>query len=119
MLKSRETYEIMTPESIGLQRNPEDAGGHTHTHTHAHRRAHTRHEDTAPRAHIRLLYRSCSLPRTSDAAKEVYSMCVCVCMCARVAGIVLGKHSGRNALSSRLKSMGYDLAQEELDEVFK
>lgn len=27
MLKSRETYEIMTPESIGLQRKPEDAGG--------------------------------------------------------------------------------------------
>ena len=26
MLKSRETYEIMTPESIGLQRKPEDAG---------------------------------------------------------------------------------------------
>lgn len=26
MLKSRQTYEIMTPESIGLQRNPEDAG---------------------------------------------------------------------------------------------
>lgn len=26
MLKSRETYEIMTPESIGLQRNPDDAG---------------------------------------------------------------------------------------------
>lgn len=27
MLKSRETYEIMTPESIGLQRSPDDAGG--------------------------------------------------------------------------------------------
>jgi 2-isopropylmalate synthase len=26
MLKHRETYEIMTPETIGLQRNPEDAG---------------------------------------------------------------------------------------------
>ncbi|MEW5308007.1 MAG: hypothetical protein WDW36_010370 [Sanguina aurantia] len=26
MLKSRETYEIMTPESIGLQRSPDDAG---------------------------------------------------------------------------------------------
>jgi hypothetical protein len=26
MLKNRETYEIMTPETIGLQRNPEDAG---------------------------------------------------------------------------------------------
>jgi len=26
VLWSRETYEIMTPETIGLQRNPEDAG---------------------------------------------------------------------------------------------
>ena len=26
MLKSRETYEIMTPESIGLARSPDDAG---------------------------------------------------------------------------------------------
>lgn len=59
MLKSRETYEIMTPESIGLQRSPDDAG------------------------------------------------------------IVLGKHSGRNALNTRLKSMGYDLSSEELDDVFK
>ncbi|KAJ9505503.1 hypothetical protein QJQ45_023787, partial [Haematococcus lacustris] len=59
MLKNRETYEIMTPESIGLQRNPEDAG------------------------------------------------------------IVLGKHSGRNALNSRLLSLGYELKQDELDELFK
>eukprot|EP00775_Hariotina_reticulata_P011414 gene11414-11561_t len=27
MLKNRETYEIMTPETIGLNRNPDDAGG--------------------------------------------------------------------------------------------
>ncbi|GAX77806.1 hypothetical protein CEUSTIGMA_g5249.t1 [Chlamydomonas eustigma] len=59
MLKNRNTYEIMTPESIGLSRNPEDAG------------------------------------------------------------IVLGKLSGRNALGSRLKSLGYDLSGEELDDVFK
>lgn len=26
MLKNRGTYEIMTPESIGLQRAPDDAG---------------------------------------------------------------------------------------------
>jgi hypothetical protein len=26
MLKSRDTYEIMTPESIGLHRSPDDAG---------------------------------------------------------------------------------------------
>jgi isopropylmalate/homocitrate/citramalate synthase len=26
MLKSRDTYEIMTPESVGLSRNPDDAG---------------------------------------------------------------------------------------------
>jgi 2-isopropylmalate synthase len=59
MLKSRETYEIMTPESIGLQRNPEDAG------------------------------------------------------------IVMGKHSGRNALNTRLKQLGFDLAAAELDDVFR
>lgn len=59
MLKSRETYEIMTPESIGLQRNPDDAG------------------------------------------------------------IMMGKHSGRNALGSRLKALGYELAGPELDDVFK
>ncbi len=34
-------------------------------------------------------------------------------------GIVLGKHSGRNALSSRLRSLGYELSQSELDDVFK
>eukprot|EP00199_Chlamydomonas_sp_CCMP681_P000381 CAMPEP_0119102884 /NCGR_PEP_ID=MMETSP1180-20130426/1484_1 /TAXON_ID=3052 ORGANISM="Chlamydomonas cf sp, Strain CCMP681" /NCGR_SAMPLE_ID=MMETSP1180 /ASSEMBLY_ACC=CAM_ASM_000741 /LENGTH=597 /DNA_ID=CAMNT_0007087261 /DNA_START=19 /DNA_END=1812 /DNA_ORIENTATION=+ len=59
MLKNRETYEIMTPESIGLQRNPDDAG------------------------------------------------------------LVLGKLSGRSALTSKLKSMGYDLSVPELDDVFK
>ncbi|KAI8468616.1 MAG: 2-isopropylmalate synthase [Monoraphidium minutum] len=59
MLKSRETYEIMTPESIGLQRNPEDAG------------------------------------------------------------IVMGKHSGRNALTTRLKQLGFDLSQGEVDDVFR
>lgn len=59
MLKSRETYEIMTPESIGLQRNPEDAG------------------------------------------------------------IVMGKHSGRNALSTRLKQLGFELTTGEVDDVFR
>ena len=58
MLKNRETYEIMTPESIGLPRGQDDAG------------------------------------------------------------IVLGKHSGRNALSSRLRTLGYDLSNEELDDIF-
>ncbi|KAG2492725.1 hypothetical protein HYH03_009137 [Edaphochlamys debaryana] len=59
MLKNRETYEIMTPESIGLPRQEQDRG------------------------------------------------------------IVLGKHSGRNALNSRLRSLGYELSQSELDDVFK
>ncbi|GLC41026.1 2-isopropylmalate synthase 1, chloroplastic [Pleodorina starrii] len=59
MLKNRETYEIMTPESIGLPRQEQDRG------------------------------------------------------------IVLGKHSGRNALSSRIRSLGYDLSSSELDDVFK
>ena len=33
--------------------------------------------------------------------------------------LVLGKHSGRHALRSRLKEMGYDLSDEELKLVFK
>jgi len=33
--------------------------------------------------------------------------------------LVLGKHSGRHALRSRLKEMGYDLSDEELNLVFK
>ncbi len=32
---------------------------------------------------------------------------------------MLGKHSGRNALSSKLKALGYELKQQELDDVFK
>lgn len=57
MLKNRETYEIMTPETIGLQR-------------------------------------------------------------ADGVGLTFGKHSGRHALSSRLKELGYNLVKEELDTVF-
>ncbi|KAF5836613.1 hypothetical protein DUNSADRAFT_5688, partial [Dunaliella salina] len=59
MLKNRETYEIMTPEAIGLNRASDDAG------------------------------------------------------------IVLGKHSGRNALNTRLKALGYNTGISELDDVFK
>lgn len=59
MLKSRETYEIMTPESIGLTRSPDDAG------------------------------------------------------------IVMGKHSGRNALTTRLKQLGFELSAAEVDDVFR
>jgi len=33
--------------------------------------------------------------------------------------IVLGKHSGRHAIRDRLKKMGFDLAKEEVDTVFK
>lgn len=32
--------------------------------------------------------------------------------------MVLGKHSGKHALSERLKSMGYDIGSAELDEIF-
>ena len=32
--------------------------------------------------------------------------------------LVLGKHSGRNALSKKIEAMGYQLTQEELDRVF-
>lgn len=61
MIKNKSTYEIMTPESIGLMRGESQSG----------------------------------------------------------AGIVLGKHSGRNAVSTRLKELGYDMDQEKLDAVFK
>ena len=30
-----------------------------------------------------------------------------------------GKHSGRNALRTKLQSLGLDLSQEQLDDVFK
>jgi 2-isopropylmalate synthase len=32
--------------------------------------------------------------------------------------LVLGKHSGRNALNAKIKSLGYELMEKELDEVF-
>jgi 2-isopropylmalate synthase len=60
MIKNKSTYEIMTPESIGLMRGDAESG----------------------------------------------------------AGIVLGKHSGRNAVSTRLKELGYDLEPEKLNAVF-
>lgn len=55
ILKERTTYEIMTPQSVGLERS----------------------------------------------------------------SLVLGKHSGRNALNSRLNEMGYNLDKEKLNEVFE
>lgn len=58
MLKSKDTYEIMSPETIGL----------------------TRADD---------------------------------------AGIVLGKHSGRHALTTRLSQLGINLEEEQLNDVFK
>ncbi|KAL4427300.1 hypothetical protein ABPG77_003209 [Micractinium sp. CCAP 211/92] len=58
MLKARETYEIIRPESIGLVRDCD-------------------------------------------------------------AGLVLGKHSGRKALGTKLKQMGFELPAEQLNEVFK
>lgn len=59
MLKNRGTYEIMSPETIGLSRAESDVG------------------------------------------------------------VVLGKHSGRNALRTRLAAMGYELSADALNEVFK
>ncbi|KAG7667065.1 hypothetical protein Ndes2526B_g04445 [Nannochloris sp. 'desiccata'] len=59
MLKNRGTYEIMSPETIGLTRADDDAG------------------------------------------------------------IVLGKHSGRNALGTRLRELGFALAENDLNDVFK
>ena len=60
MIKDKSTYEIMTPESIGLMRGDSQSG----------------------------------------------------------AGIVLGKHSGRNAVGTRLRELGYDLSLEKLNAVF-
>lgn len=60
MIKNKSTYEIMTPESIGLMRGDTLSG----------------------------------------------------------AGIVLGKHSGRNAVSTRLRELGYDLSIEKFDAIF-
>jgi len=61
MIKDKSTYEIMTPESIGLMRGESQSG----------------------------------------------------------AGIVLGKHSGRNAVGTRLRELGYDLDMDKLNAVFK
>mmetsp|Transcript_29214 Transcript_29214/g.40879 ORF Transcript_29214/g.40879 Transcript_29214/m.40879 type:complete len:666 (+) Transcript_29214:177-2174(+) len=61
MIKNKSTYEIMTPESIGLVRGSSESG----------------------------------------------------------AGIFLGKHSGRNAVGTRLRELGYDLDPEKLNVVFK
>lgn len=60
MIKNKATYEIMTPESIGLMRGESQSG----------------------------------------------------------AGIVLGKHSGRNAVGTRLVELGYDLEPDKLNAVF-
>jgi 2-isopropylmalate synthase len=60
MIKNKQTYEIMTPESIGLMRGESQSG----------------------------------------------------------AGIVLGKHSGRNAVSTRLRELGYELDSDKLNAVF-
>lgn len=60
MIKNKSTYEIMTPESIGLMRGESQSG----------------------------------------------------------AGIVLGKHSGRNAVGTRLRELGYDLDGDKLNAVF-
>ena len=61
MIKNKSTYEIMSPESIGLMRGDSQSG----------------------------------------------------------AGIVLGKHSGRNAVGTRLRELGYDLDSEKLNAIFK
>jgi len=60
MIKNKGTYEIMTPESIGLMRGDSQSG----------------------------------------------------------AGIVLGKHSGRNAVGTRLKELGYDFDLDKLNSIF-
>lgn len=60
MIKNKGTYEIMSPESIGLMRGDSQSG----------------------------------------------------------AGIVLGKHSGRNAVSTRLKELGYDFDDDRFKQIF-
>ena len=61
MIKNKSTYEIMTPESIGLMRGDQQSG----------------------------------------------------------AGIVLGKHSGRYAVPTRLRELGYELEGDKLNAVFQ
>ena len=34
-------------------------------------------------------------------------------------GLVMGKHSGRHALATRLRELGFELAEEQLNDVFK
>lgn len=60
MIKNKSTYEIMTPESVGLMRGESQSG----------------------------------------------------------AGIVLGKHSGRNAVGTRLRELGYDLGADKMNAIF-
>lgn len=39
--------------------------------------------------------------------------------CNVLSGIVMGKHSGRNALNTRLQQLGFDLTPQEVDDVFR
>jgi len=180
MLKNRETYEIMTPEAIGLQRGTDDAGercvvwlgkvfiappmGRQGSLPQArcvcvrvcvYRTAGLMHglilccASCEAAAGILLGKCTCDLPCPATSwllqcnCTTCFKQVVCKAACCAThpyfpswhnsipllhamllptiaaVGIVLGKHSGRNALNTRLKALGYNTGLAELDDVFK
>jgi 2-isopropylmalate synthase len=117
MLKNPETYEIIRPESIGLPRNPEDAGEWR-------RRVVVASVCVCVVSGagwvVVVVADGAASARLGDALQPTHrpDQPAPLVLCS-LAGIVLGKHSGRNALSSKLKVLGYELKQQELDDVFK
>ena len=66
------------------------------------------------------MYRPLVLPpRTAPYRYEIMSPETIGLVRADEAGIVLGKHSGRNALSTRLGQLGFELEEAALNDVFK
>lgn len=105
MLKSRETYEIITPEEIGLTR-ADEAGivlGAQLT------------------GILLALQDPQCLPASQHAMPQASAMAVIspIITFLSISCLRAGKHSGRNALRTKLSQMGYDLAQEDLNDVFK
>lgn len=61
----------------------------------------------------------CSSPGSKTETESIHVQvdpCVAVVLSA---GIVMGKHSGRNALNTRLQQLGFDLSPQEVDDVFR
>ena len=91
MLKNKDTYEIISPEEIGLFRT--DSAGIVMG---------------APA----FVFACADLLLPLEV--KIHP-CVLLTWLAPAAG----KHSGRAALRTKLQSLGFDLAQEQLDDVFK